>query len=388
MFQCKDLMSLNTMARAKLVSGAEGLFNTIRWFYTAEDVHFEDWIHGGELLIISSSLIQDPQFQLEQVIRTAIDIKMSCALILYGKNYITDVPPSVLDLSEKNNFPIFLLPWDIPLVDLYEELGRAISYLDETSNLRDRFLSEVIFGNGLNSQVIQANCREMGINEKVLEQVFLIHLNGLKNDQVVILATWLQSLFHEHNYTAMICSYGDRIIGFMQSCEQNRQPVLEIFDSFHTQVQQEYRKISYTSNVSGKCNSTSDIAKSFQEISKINVLLEKLHKTDHVFFYEEMRYFRMLIQYEQLQPMVHFMENVLGKLIQYDESKHTHLIDTLWCYFENNCNLQETSEAIFTHKNTVKYRLKRIQEITGMDLTVPFQHFELYQALILYYYLK
>ena len=42
------------------------------------------------------------------------------------------------------------------------------------------------------------------------------------------------------------------------------------------------------------------------------------------------------------------------------------------CYhsevFENNLNVSETSRQLFVHRNTLVYRLDKIQKITGMDL--------------------
>ncbi len=41
------------------------------------------------------------------------------------------------------------------------------------------------------------------------------------------------------------------------------------------------------------------------------------------------------------------------------------LIDTLSVYFEANSSIEATARALFVHPNTVRYRLRRIQEITG-----------------------
>ena len=96
----------------------------------------------------------------------------------------------------------------------------------------------------------------------------------------------------------------------------------------------------------------------------------------------------MLLQYDDKGPMKQFMEEVLGDLLEYDEKNHTQLIDTLWIYYESGCNMLKAAEKLFSHKNTVKYRLQRIQEITGRNLTNQFQSFELYHALLIYFYLK
>ncbi len=46
MFQCKDLLSLTTMSEAKVIAGMGGMDRDIRWSYKAENINFENWVHG------------------------------------------------------------------------------------------------------------------------------------------------------------------------------------------------------------------------------------------------------------------------------------------------------------------------------------------------------
>ena len=101
MFQCKDLLSLTTMSQAKVVAGTGGMERGIRWSYKAENINFEKWVHGQELLIISGPVTQRKNFDLYRTIEKAIELKMSCALLLVGENYVTQIDEKVIDLAEK-----------------------------------------------------------------------------------------------------------------------------------------------------------------------------------------------------------------------------------------------------------------------------------------------
>lgn len=68
------------------------------------------------------------------------------------------------------------MPWDVPLLDFFEELGHAISYLDDRKDIEDSLLAEIIFGNCINTSSIEHKCRQMGYDLGVLEQVFVLHL--------------------------------------------------------------------------------------------------------------------------------------------------------------------------------------------------------------------
>ena len=145
MFQCKDLLSLTTMSEAKVIAGMGGMDRDIRWSYKAENINFENWVHGKELLIISSPVTQRKNYNLYKIIEKAIRLQMSCALLLIGDNYVSSVDEDVLELAERNSFPLFTIPWNVPLLDFFEELGHAISYLDDRKDIQDSFLAEIIF---------------------------------------------------------------------------------------------------------------------------------------------------------------------------------------------------------------------------------------------------
>ena len=49
------------------------------------------------------------------------------------------------------------------------------------------------------------------------------------------------------------------------------------------------------------------------------------------------------------------------------------LYKTLVCWFSHNTSANLTAEQLYIHRNTLEYRLKRIFEITGFDLSV-FEH--------------
>lgn len=134
MFQCKDLLSLTTMSQANVIAGSGGMEKGIRWSYKAENINFEKWVRGNELLIVSAPVTQRKNFDLYQTIKKAIELNMSCALLLMGENYVTQIDEKVIGLAENNDFPLFTMPWNVPLLDFFEELGHAISYLDDRTS--------------------------------------------------------------------------------------------------------------------------------------------------------------------------------------------------------------------------------------------------------------
>lgn len=54
-----------------------------------------------------------------------------------------------------------------------------------------------------------------------------------------------------------------------------------------------------------------------------------------------------------------------------DEINHTQLYPTVRCYLENQQNITRTAEALFIHRSTLLYRLKKIKEILKTDFSDP-----------------
>jgi PucR family transcriptional regulator, purine catabolism regulatory protein len=81
--------------------------------------------------------------------------------------------------------------------------------------------------------------------------------------------------------------------------------------------------------------------------------------------------YKILCQDHLEDELTRFYETTLKVLDDYDKKKSTELVKTLESYFENNGNLKKMSDSLFTHYNTILYRVQRIKEITGMDLEDP-----------------
>ena len=272
MFQCKDLLSLTTMSQADVIAGSGGMEKGIRWSYKAENI----------------------------------------------------------------NFPLFTIPWNVPLLDFFEELGHAISYLDDRKDIEDSLLAEIIFGNSINTSSIEQKCRQMGNDPRMLEQVFVLHLckksseetcndlnQGITNDKIRNFAQTLKEYFSECDYPAIISCYGDRIIGFMKDCTDDRKKIIKIFEQFGEFLQNDLNGIEYTLNIGEKCESISKLQKSFHETSKTNSVLEHINRKNEIIFYDEMGFYRMLMSYESTAPMQRFADEVLDPIIQYEKKAHT-----------------------------------------------------------------
>ncbi len=64
-----------------------------------------------------------------------------------------------------------------------------------------------------------------------------------------------------------------------------------------------------------------------------------------------------------------FYEETVAPLSAYDEQYETELVNTIEAYLEQDGNVTPTAEQLFTHRHTVRYRLERVKELCGHDIT-------------------
>lgn len=85
--------------------------------------------------------------------------------------------------------------------------------------------------------------------------------------------------------------------------------------------------------------------------------------------YDELGFYRILATGEDQRRAMTFVREQLGPLQDYDAEHHTDLVRTLAVYFDCGGNYDEAAAALTIHRSTLRYRLGRIREVGGYDLT-------------------
>jgi DNA-binding PucR family transcriptional regulator len=65
------------------------------------------------------------------------------------------------------------------------------------------------------------------------------------------------------------------------------------------------------------------------------------------------------------------LDHALRPLRRYDLRHHGDLERTLVAYLQQGGSISETARRLFLHRNSVFYRLQRIEEVSGLDLQNP-----------------
>ena len=104
-------------------------------------------------------------------------------------------------------------------------------------------------------------------------------------------------------------------------------------------------------------------------------------QTDDPLYIGDLGVYQLILGLKDREKLSEFCDNILGTLTKYDERQNADLIKTLEAFFNAHGNLSQTAEALIVHRNTLLYRMNRINEIAGIDLNRPETRLALHLAL-------
>ncbi len=89
-----------------------------------------------------------------------------------------------------------------------------------------------------------------------------------------------------------------------------------------------------------------------------------------VLAFEETGAYRLLLSAMSESPaeLERFYAETLEPLCAYDEQYETDLVQTVETFLDCDGNVAQTAQVLFTHRHTVRYRLERVRELSGLDV--------------------
>jgi DNA-binding PucR family transcriptional regulator len=90
-----------------------------------------------------------------------------------------------------------------------------------------------------------------------------------------------------------------------------------------------------------------------------------------VLAFEDTGAYRLLLpaMSEDAAELQRFYAETIAPLVAYDEQYETELVQTLETFLDADGNVAGTAQRLFTHRHTVRYRLERVRDLTGLDVS-------------------
>jgi DNA-binding PucR family transcriptional regulator len=122
--------------------------------------------------------------------------------------------------------------------------------------------------------------------------------------------------------------------------------------------------------IGNPCRTAVDISRSYGEARRALTAGERMGEPGNVTLFAELGIHRLLLQFPDVAELRSFAHEVIGQLIEEQDTTGMEYIETLSVYFAENSSPSRAAQRLHVHPNTVSYRIRRIEEITGLSLDV------------------
>jgi GAF domain-containing protein/sugar diacid utilization regulator len=124
---------------------------------------------------------------------------------------------------------------------------------------------------------------------------------------------------------------------------------------------------SVSIGISNACKGAVSFQAGFEEAGHA-LLGSVIRGTPGVMAYEELGPYKYLLRMSLDSAVRDSQRDLIAKIAEYDRQRQTSLLRTLEEFLRRRGNISATAEALYVHPNTLRQRLRRIQELSGLDL--------------------
>jgi len=229
---------------------------------------------------------------------------------------------------------------------------------------KTNFIKNVVFDNILPGD-ISLKAKELRLALDVSRVVFLIRTYENNGTSGLHVYDIIQGLFPEKNKDFIVSLDENNIVLIKELKSNTDSKELEklaktIVDMLNTELM-----IKASIGIGTVVNNIRDIARSYKE-AQVALEVGKVFDTEkNIINYDNLGIGRLIYQLPTTLCEL-FLKEVFKK--DSIDSLDDETIFTIQKFFENNLNVSETSRQLYVHRNTLVYRLDKIQKLTGLDL--------------------
>ena len=151
------------------------------------------------------------------------------------------------------------------------------------------------------------------------------------------------------------------------------------WEHFHRALEHDAGDTRWRIALGGSCREPADAPRSYRE-ALLTRELQRSPSSPAVLAWESLGVYRILSSLDDVSALERLVAEQLGTLLEHDTERGSQLVETLHHYLDSGGSPTATGKALFVHANTVKYRLTRIREVGGYDLSNPATRFSLQLA--------
>ena len=352
--------------KMKMEAGSGGWSNSISWLLVLEELTIIHNFTGKELAVTTGLGFQKAEDMLELV--EELSAHNSSGLIVNTGFYVKEIPESVKNFCDANDFPLLTVPWEIILADLIKDLTIRIFVQSSTD--------EQISG-ALIHAIEQPEAQDLYTRDLLPHydldgtfQVALISTGDLDRMDTVErkriayrMHLYLTNLTHNGHFFY----YASYFVVIMNAIgEEESEEILESFAD-RIRVKMPDRKVYI-----GVSDQVKDIVNLHLAYKRARAAVEMAVKRERgLQYFDRMGMYRMLYLVEDRELLRDLSDKPLAPLIEYDKEHDGEYVATLESYLQCGGSIKAMSEELYIHRNTILYRMANIKKLLGCSLESP-----------------
>ncbi|MCI0397353.1 MAG: helix-turn-helix domain-containing protein [Chloroflexi bacterium] len=265
------------------------------------------------------------------------------------------------------------------------EMAKAKAVSEAKKALRGDFLEGLLAGS-LPEKEIERLAGRLDHNTSQPHAVMTFAWDGPEIPSLRRLETTVNWLLSSHNRPALTHIYSDDHVCVFQALEDSDEDMpttRELAHRLREHLRAEYPRSRLLGGLSGPAKTLAAWPETHRQAVQAMQVGKRL-QLDQLVEFNSLGIYQLLAQLDNLPALRRFCNQLIGPLARYDKQHRSGLVQTITAYFNHHGNISQTAEALFIHRNTLLYRLERIQELTGQDLNQADMRLALHLALKLW----
>lgn len=366
-FTIQDMMIISEERyRMKYLAGKNGWSNSISWVHLIEDTTIIRNFWGKELAV-TTGLGFPTEEALMELARHLVQHHAAGLLVNVG-NYVEELPDSLLAYCEENHLPLLTVPWEIHLSDLMKDFSFHIFVQGSTDEQ---------VANTLIAAVEQPDNQD-AYRKKLLPyfdvdgtfQVMLIAGEGLDSMDTVDrrrLSYRLQLYLEQITHNGSFFYYNSFFVLVTNAIKPEL--LIELGEGM---LKRAHKRMPDRTFYVGVGSPVTDIGNLSVSYRRAEAAAQMAMRTKTALLqFDEMGMYRLLYSCTDTGLLAQMRQETLSVLEEHDRRHNSNYVETLRYYLEFNGSIQAVAESMFTHRNTVIYRINNIKKLLGTELATP-----------------
>ena len=349
-----------------LVAGEQGMHNVVRWLHMVESNAISSFL-GGQEIAFTTGVALSKEETLLDLVKSNNEHKASGMVVNIGP-YIQEIPQEVIDYCNQEGFPLFVVPWKVHMAEIMRNISYMITESDKfslelssavknaifLSEQQDMYIPQLERNNFLRTWEYCVTVIDIiGNGESVPSEELQRYLKIIEN-----------YLIFSRKKTFAFELGGSIVVLFADHSEATiKKIVSDMLKRCNFQSEQCYIGI-------GRCMpNAQSIGKSYRQACQVLKLQKNLHNDKGVVAYQDLGIYKLLMDIENQDVINEYYAETIQQLVEYDRLNETNYCEVLQCYLEHSGSVKETAEAMFVHRNTINYKINKIEEMLNCDLS-------------------